>query len=81
MQIIMDVETAWQQYQGAKAYLSSATEAARQISLKYEAGAASATDYNTAISTLIDAQIKNLTGKYEYALKLKILEVYKNRCL
>ena len=75
-QALIDVEAAWGKYSGACEYLASASEAARQITLKYESGAADVVEYGTAISSLVEAQVQHLTYKYEYVFKLRVLEFY-----
>lgn len=62
---------------GSASYLESAKEAFRQISVKYENGAANMTEYTTAVSTMTEAQYQYLALKYEYIFKIKILEFYK----
>ena len=79
LQAAMDTEAAWKKYTGSVSYLSSAREAARQIGVKYEAGAATVVEYNTAMSTLVEAQTQHLSAKYEYLFKLKVLEFYESR--
>ena len=77
-QAMMDVETAWKKFQGSKKYLSSAKEAIRQITLKFETGAAGILEYNDVMSSLIDAQTQYLSTKYEYLFKIKVLSLYQN---
>lgn len=79
LQAVMDTEAAWKKYTGSVSYLSSAREVARQIGVKYEAGAATVVEYNTAMSTLVKAQTQLLSAKYEYIFKLKVLEFYENK--
>ena len=79
LQAAMDTEAAWKKYTGSVSYLSSAREAARQIGVKYEVGAATVVEYNTAMSTLVEAQTQHLSAKYEYLFKLKVLEFYESR--
>lgn len=76
LQAAMEAETAWRKYVSSVSYLSSAQEAARQICIKYEAGAATVVEYGTAMSTLVEAQTQHLSAKYEYIFKLKVLEFY-----
>lgn len=79
LQAVMDTETAWKRYVSSVSYLTSARETVRQIDIKYAEGAASVVEYNTAISTLVEAQTQLLSAKYEYAFKLKVLEFYESR--
>lgn len=78
LQALMDAETAWKKYEGSKKFLNSASEAARQITIKYEAGAASVLEYNNVMTSLIEAQTQYLSSKYEYIFKMKVLSFYKN---
>lgn len=78
LQAVLDAETAWKRYTGSASYLESAKEAFRQISAKYENGAANMTEYTTAVSTMTEAQYQYLASKYEYIFKVKILEFYKS---
>lgn len=77
IQAILDAETDWKRYTCSVSYLESAREAFRQISVKYENGAANMTEYTTAVSTMTEAQYQYLASKYEYIFKIKILEFYK----
>lgn len=78
LQAILDAETAWKRYAGSVSYLEYAKEAFRQISVKYENGAANMTEYTTAVSTMTEAQYQFLASKYEYIFKVKILEFYRS---
>lgn len=77
-QAVLDAETAWKRFTGSVSYLESAEEAFRQISVKYENGAANMTEYTTAVSTMSEARYQYLASKYEYIFKNKVLEFYKN---
>lgn len=77
-QALIDARTAWERYRGAQRYVASAEEAARQIARKYDLGAATVTDYNTAISTQVKARSQLLQTKYEYLFKIKTLTYYTN---
>lgn len=77
IQAILDAEISEKKYSGSVSYLKSAEEAFRQISIKYEKGAANMTEYTTAVSTMSKAQYQFLLSKYEYIFKVKILEFYK----
>lgn len=76
LQTVLDAETAWKKYSVSVSYLKSAEEAFRQISIKYENGAANMTEYTTAVSTLSGAQYQYLASKYEYIFKVEILNFY-----
>ena len=75
-QALIDARTAWAKYLGAQKYVASAEEAARQVARKYDLGAASVTDYNTAVSTQVKARSQLIRTKYEYLLKTKIIGFY-----
>lgn len=75
-QALIDARTAWTKYLGAQKYAASADEAARQVARKYDLGAASVTDYNTAISTQVKARSQLIRTKYEYLFKTKIIGFY-----
>lgn len=79
LQAVMDTEAAWKRYVSSASYLASAREAARQIEITYAEGAASVVEYNTAMSTLVEAQTQLLSAKYEYVFKLKVLELYEDK--
>lgn len=76
VQAMSDAEIAWKKYMGSVKYLESAKEALRLISIKYNAGTAKVTEYTTAISKMAEAQYQQLCSKYEYILKLKIIDFY-----
>ena len=67
---------AWEKYLSTDSYLVSSKEALRQIETKYNLGAASAVDYNTAMNNYIDASSKHAQAKYEYVFKSRIIEFY-----
>ena len=79
IQAILDAETAWKKYNGSISYLESAKEAFRQISVKYETGAANMTEYSAAVSTMSTAQYQYLASKYEYIFKIEILYLIFNK--
>ena len=68
--------TAWARYLGAQEYVALAEEAARQVSRKYDLGAATVTDYNAAVTTRVKARSQLLQAKYEYLFKIKTLTYY-----
>lgn len=75
-QALIDARTAWARYLGAQKYVASAEEAARQVARKYDLGAATVTDYNTAVSTQIKAHSQLIRAKYEYLFKIKVIRFY-----
>jgi outer membrane protein len=48
---------------------------------KFNVGAISAFDYNTAKNRLLNAQSNLLQSKYEYILRLKVLDFYQGKDL
>lgn len=79
-QALIDARTAWARYLGAQEYVASAEEAARQVSRKYDLGAATVTDYNAAVTTRVKARSQLLQAKYEYLFKMKTLAYYTHYC-
>ena len=51
-------------------------EAARQMEQRYNLGAATVVDYNTALDALVEAQVQLLQAKYEYIFKTEIIKFY-----
>ena len=76
LQAGIDARTAYGKYLGAREQVRSAEEAARQITAKYESGAADVITYSTAVSELASARYQMLSAKYECIFKQKILEMY-----
>lgn len=76
LQAGIDSRTAYGKYLGAQEQVRSAEEAARQITAKYESGAADVITYSTAVSELASARYQMLSAKYECIFKQKILEMY-----
>lgn len=72
----IDARTAREQYRSAQKFFASASEAVRQVGRKYDLGAATVVDYNTALNTLVKANAQLLQAKYQYLLKTKILVFY-----
>lgn len=68
--------TAWEKYLSSQKYVATASEAARQIGRKYDLGAATVVDYNTALNNLVKARSQLLQAKYEYLFKTRILRFY-----
>ena len=75
-QALIDAYTAWNKYLSAQKYVASAAEAARQMERKYNLGAATVVDYNTAIDALVQAQSQLRQAKYEYIFKTEIIRFY-----
>ena len=75
-QAIIDTKAAYAKYIGAIQAVDYANEATRQITLKYEIGVSSVTDYNAVIRAQHQAQSRLSQSKYEYFFRCKILEYY-----
>ncbi len=75
-QACIDAATAREKYFSSQKFLTSASEAARQIERKYNLGVATVVDYNTSLNNLVKAQTQLLQAKYEYIFKNKILTYY-----
>lgn len=75
-QALIDVKAAYAKYIGAIQAVDYANEATRQITLKYEIGVSSVTDYNAVIRAQHQAQSRLSQTKYEYFFRCKILEYY-----
>ncbi len=78
-QAFIDMNIAWDKFNLTTAYQQSAKEALRQIETKYNLGAATIIDYNSAIDTFVDATTKHTSAKYEYIFKTRIIEFYTNQ--
>lgn len=75
-QALIDSRTAWDKYLSSQKYVASAEEAARQMEQRYNLGAATVVDYNTALDALVEAQVQLLQAKYEYIFKTEIIRFY-----
>lgn len=72
----IDVRTAWEKYGSSQKFVTTATEAARQVERKYELGVATVVDYNTALDNLVKAHSQLLQAKYEYLFKMRVIDFY-----
>ncbi|MFI3297506.1 MAG: TolC family protein [bacterium] len=77
-QAYIDMTTALEKYNSTLSYLLSAQKAYELIESKYNVGATSILDYNTALNNYVDASSKHIQAKYEYIFKTKIIEFYMN---
>ena len=75
-QALIDSRTAWDKYLSSQKYVASAEEAARQMEQRYNLGAATVVDYNTALDALVEVQVQLLQAKYEYIFKTEIIKFY-----
>lgn len=75
-QAYINAVTAHEKYFSSEKFVASAAEAARQVARKYDLGAATVVDYNTALNTLVKAQVQLMQAKYEYIFKMKVIKFY-----
>ncbi len=75
-QAYIDMTTAMEKYKSTHSYLASSQKAYELIESKYNVGATSILDYNTALNNFVDASTKHTQAKYEYIFKSKIIEFY-----
>ncbi len=61
--------------------VKSTQEAYDYARIKFDAGIATALDYNTAKTNLEKAQSDMLQAKYTYVFKLKVLDYYEGKPL
>ncbi|WP_297627525.1 TolC family protein [uncultured Rikenella sp.] len=72
-----DARGAWERYRSAESSVTSNAEAFRNTEQKFDAGAATAVDYNVAQNNLAEAQSLMLQARYDYIFKMKILDFYR----
>lgn len=72
-----DARGAWERYRSAESSVASSAEAFRNTEQKFDAGAATAVDYNVAQNNLAEAQSLMLQARYDYIFKMKILDFYR----
>lgn len=72
----IEAKTAYAKFNSASQAVESANEAVRQVTMKYELGIASITDYNAVITSQYKALSNLSQAKYEYIFKCKMLEYY-----
>lgn len=71
----IDAHTAYKKFLVAQQQVRVAEEAARQITVKYDIGAADIVTYSMIISELASARYQMLSAKYECSFKQRILEL------
>lgn len=76
IQAEINAEAAYRQYLGAQEQSDYAEAVMKNISEQYEAGTVDVIAYSTAVTELIRARSQFLTAKYQYLLKLEILQLY-----
>lgn len=72
-----DARGALERYRSARSSVVSNAESFRNTEQKFNAGAATAVDYNVAKNNLLTAQSLMLQARYEYIFKVKILDFYR----
>ena len=72
----IEAKTAYAKFNSASQAVESVNEAVRQVTMKYELGIASITDYNAIITSQYKALSNLSQAKYEYIFKCKMLEYY-----
>lgn len=77
-QAIVDAEAAYSQYEILETNVAKCEESLRQMENKYDAGAATYYDYQTAVGNLFGAQIQQVRAKFEYIFRCKIIDLYCN---
>lgn len=77
-QAIVDAEAAYSQYEILETNVAKCEESLRQMEKKYDAGAATYYDYQTALGNLFGVQIQQVRAKFEYIFRCKIIDLYCN---
>lgn len=72
----IDIKTSYAKYNITYSAVELANEMVRQMTIKYELGVASVTDYNAAITSRYKALANMSQAKYEFIFKCKMLEYY-----
>lgn len=79
-----EIQQAWtdasgslERYNSARSSVVSNAESFRNTEQKFNAGSATAVDYNVAKNNLLAAQSLMLQARYEYIFKVKILDFYR----
>lgn len=73
-----DVQASYEKMNAAQQNMASAKESFRYTREKFNAGAASGTDYTIAKTNLFKAESEYLQNKYQYILQQKVLDYYRN---
>lgn len=72
-----DARGALERYNSAQSSVISNSESFRNTEQKFNAGAATAVDYNVAKNNLLAAQSLVIQARYDYIFKMKILDFYR----
>ncbi len=80
-QAYADAEGALKKYYATQKSVESLKEAYNYTRARYDAGAATSLDYNTAKNNLAKAESDLVQAKYTYVFKLKVLDYYEGKPL
>ncbi len=80
-QAYTSAQAALSRYLANKKSVEASQESFRFADQKFNVGAISAFDYNTAKNRLMNAQSNLLQSKYEYVMRLKVLDFYQGKDL
>ncbi|MDX2171984.1 MAG: TolC family protein [Bacteroidota bacterium] len=75
-QAFANAKAALNKYNATKASVEAAAESFKYAQQKFDAGALSAFDFNSAKNRLFAAESNLLQSKYDYIFKLKVLDYY-----
>lgn len=78
-QALINVETSYQSYVQSIDNVETNKESFRHIEKKLDVGAATFSDYDTALNNLVNAQSQQQYAKYEYIFNTKIIDFYENK--
>lgn len=76
-----DAQAALQRYRSSEQAVRAAQEAFRYAEDRFNNGASNAIDYGTAKNRLTQAQANLLQARFDYLLKLKVLDFYQGKPL
>ncbi len=80
-QAYADAQASLNKFAAAKSALSAAEEAFNYTQQKFNVGAISAFDFNSAKNRLLKSQADMLNAKFDYVFKLKVLDFYQGKPL
>ncbi len=80
-QAFANAKAALNKYNATKASVDAANESFKYAQQKFNAGAISAFDFNSAKNRLFAAESNLLQSKYDYIFKLKVLDYYQGKPL
>jgi outer membrane protein len=80
-QAYANAKASLNKYNATKASVDAAAESFMYAQQKFNAGAISAFDFNSAKNRLFIAESNLLQSKYDYVFKLKVLDYYQGKPL